>query len=235
MLIFSRSLGGATATVPAAGFDNGDLGVYFGQKASVAVRSPTRAIPNATSAPSDTSAAKLPIGAIVGIAIGGVLVLLALLLGGCCFIRRHRKKKSQPLTAEVACNPAPTYTQSQFTPHTPQTPYENGQHTQTQHYQLPANEPPAELSGNNYPLHQVDPKANMIQQVHDTPQYPPSPHHISPLPSPSPHPSTNAGTDYNGDQAHSPYGSQVSPTPTYSSLGRGARKAVPANQTYYSP
>ncbi|KAG4439465.1 hypothetical protein IFR05_005044 [Cadophora sp. M221] len=233
-VVGGSSLGGATATAPAAGFENGDLGVYFAQKASVAVRSPTRAIPNPTSAPPNTGSPNLSTGAIIGITIGGALVLIALLLAGCCFVRRHRKKNSQPPTAEVTYNPAPTYSQTQFTPHTPQTPYsDHGPHTQTHHYQLPANEPPAELSGNNYRLHQVDPKANMIQRVHHTPHYPPSPHHISP--SLSPHPSFTAGTDSVGTNSHTIYGSQVSPTPTYSSLGRGTRKPVPANQTYYSP
>ncbi|PVH81744.1 hypothetical protein DL98DRAFT_416069 [Cadophora sp. DSE1049] len=123
-VVGGSSTGGATATAPAAGFDNGDLGVYFAQKASVAVRSPTRAIPGGTSAPPETSSTKLSTGAIVGIAVGGAVILIALLLGGCCFVVRHRKKSAPPSnTAEVAYNPAPSYSQTQFGPHTPQTPY----------------------------------------------------------------------------------------------------------------
>ncbi|KAK0106774.1 hypothetical protein ONS95_003498 [Cadophora gregata] len=129
-VVGGSSLGGATATAPAAGFDNGDLGVYFAQKASVAVRSPTRAVPGSTSAPADTSSAKLSTGAIVGIAVGSAVVLIGLLLAGCCFFWRQRKQKTLSAARrgsvdvpQVTYNPAPSYSQTQFGPHTPQSPY----------------------------------------------------------------------------------------------------------------
>jgi hypothetical protein len=50
---------------------------------------------------------------------------------------------------------------------------------------------------------------------------------MSPFPS-SANPSTfSGGTDL--------YGSQTSPAPTYSSVGRRERKPIPVNQTHYSP
>ena len=243
ILMFLRPTGGATATAPAAGFDNDDLGVYFAQKASVAVRSPTRAVPGATSAPLESSSPKLSTGAIVGIAVGGTLLLLALSLGGyCCFWRRRRRaaKTAGPSTRRgsadtpgVAYNFAPSYSQAQLGSHTPQTPYfDHNQQIQSQHYQLPANSPPAELSGNDHQVHQVDPKTNMIQ-VQDASHYSPPVHSISP--SQSPHPSFHAGRDaIRSNNSTDLYGSQTSPTPTYSSLGRSPRRPVPPNQTYYS-
>ncbi|CZT12447.1 uncharacterized protein RAG0_16264 [Rhynchosporium agropyri] len=232
-VVGGSSLGGATATAPSAGFDNGDLGVYFAQKASVAVRSPTRSLTHVTSAPPNPESPHLlSTGAIVGIAIGGLILLLALLLAGCCFIHRHRKKHADPgdpLPAEIATNPAPTY--SHLPLRNPTTPYsDQGEHQQS--YQLATNAPPVELSVNNYEMQmqKVNPDAITIHQMLDN--NPPSPHHISP--SLSPHPS------YNNVQADdvSPhgYGGQVSPAPTYSSsLGKGGRKLVATNQTFYSP
>ncbi|KAI9054094.1 hypothetical protein LZ554_001265 [Drepanopeziza brunnea f. sp. 'monogermtubi'] len=223
-VVGGSSLGGATATAPAAGYENGDLSVYFAQKASFAVRTPTRTIPGTTSsAPPSTTAKKLPTGAIVGIAVGGVILLLALLTAGCCFVRRHRRKNAPPPAAEVAYNSAPGYPHSPFSPHTPQTPYSDyGHEPVTQHYQLAANSPPAELSGHSLQLHPADPKPNVVQEVGDSPHnaYPPSPpHHISPV------------TSHLSDGAVGAVG-YVSPSPTYSSVGR---RPVPANQTFYSP
>ncbi|KAL2073942.1 hypothetical protein VTL71DRAFT_11268 [Oculimacula yallundae] len=233
-VVGGSSLGGATATAPAAGYDNRDLGVYFAQKASVAVRTPTRLLADATGGPKVTGPSVLSTGAIVGIAIGGLILLCAILLATCCLVHQRRKRRASPPPAEVAQNPVTTY--SHVPLQSPTTPYsDQGDHPHhTQHYQLPANEtaPPAELSGNNYQMHPVDPdKITMIPRVYDSPHNPPSPHYVSP--SLSPHPSYNAAPDE--ISPHTGYGSQVSPTPTYSSLGRGGRKAVPANQTYYSP
>lgn len=81
--------GGATNTVPADGFDHQDLRALMTRKASVAAtRSPTRDIPGATG----KSDSKLSTGAIVGIAVGGGVVLIAALVGCFCLVRRHRRK-----------------------------------------------------------------------------------------------------------------------------------------------
>lgn len=103
-------------------------------------------------------------------------------------------------------------------------------------YQLPANSPPVELSDNNYPMHQVDPKD--LYHVDET-QHPIYTTWNQQQPSPivaSPHPSTYSDvTELSGSRSNTYFGSQTSPAPTYSSVGRNTRKPVPANQTYYSP
>ncbi|PBP16800.1 cell wall anchored protein [Diplocarpon rosae] len=234
-VVGGSALGGATATAPPTGFNNGDLGIYFAQKATAASRTPTRSIPAASSsAPPDTSGNGISKGAIAGIAVGGTLVLAALLVAGFCCVRRHRRKNSPPPVTEVVYNPAPAYP---FPPHTPQSPYsdhgQGHQQPEQEHYQLAANSPPAELSGSTFPLHQFDPKANMIQEIQDSPRNtpPPWPHQISP--SLLSHPSQFSGAG----GAPIPYdnGPQVSPTPTYSSLGETSKRPAPVNQTFYSP
>ncbi|KUI60774.1 hypothetical protein VP1G_07971 [Cytospora mali] len=62
-VVGGQPTGGATNTAPAAGFDNTDLKVLMTKTASVAARTPTRAIP----------------GAIAGISIGSAVALIAAL------------------------------------------------------------------------------------------------------------------------------------------------------------
>jgi hypothetical protein len=91
--------GGATRTAPAAGFDNRDLDVLMTKRATVtAARTPTRPIPptggaTGTSSPSSSSGGgtHLSTGAIVGIAVGGGVALVALAVALCVFVKRHRR------------------------------------------------------------------------------------------------------------------------------------------------
>jgi hypothetical protein len=168
-LTYHRSLGGATATAPASGFNNSDLAVYFTQRASVASRTPTRPIPSPTNTIKVTQtpspSPKLPTGAIAGISVGGALILIALVLGG-CYIAHHRRRKRQAPVPPVPTNDVIE------SPPVPLNPYSPGRYYQQEpQYQLPANPPPAELSVNNYQMHQVYPKESVIQQIHES-QYP---------------------------------------------------------------
>jgi len=231
------SLGGATATAPAGGFNNQDLAVYFAQQASVASRTPTRSIPTPTNTTSPINTApshkkkSLSTGAIVGIAIGGALFLIALFVAGFCLIRRHRRK--QPPPSPAIYHTAPDYSQM------PQSPNSQYSHNvpQTPRYQLQANSIPipAELSSNNYQEHPRDPKEAMMQQINDR-DHPAYWHqqNASPVTS-SPHPSAYSPvTEINTNTINTMY-SQASPVPSYSSTGRSSRKPVPPNHTYYSP
>jgi hypothetical protein len=84
--------GGATKTAPEGGFGHQDLTALMTRKANIAVRTPTRDVGGGLG--SDDSPA-LSTGAIVGIAVGGGVVLIAL-LAGCIFcLRRHRRKAAQ--------------------------------------------------------------------------------------------------------------------------------------------
>lgn len=89
-VVGGQATGGATNRSPSAGFDNPDLDVLMTKKASVATRTPTRAVPGATGS-SHPSGSPLSTGAIAGIAVGGAFVLAALLVGLCLFIRRRRR------------------------------------------------------------------------------------------------------------------------------------------------
>lgn len=85
--------GAATKNEPADGFDHADIGILLKRKADIAERKPTRDI---SSDGKDGSAPRghpaLSTGPIIGIAIGGALVLLALLVACViCLRRRHRK------------------------------------------------------------------------------------------------------------------------------------------------
>lgn len=90
-VVGGQATGGATKTAPAGGFDNSDLDVLMTKRASIAARTPTRPIPGATSSASSSGGTHLSTGAIVGIAVGGGVALIALVVGLCVFIRRHRR------------------------------------------------------------------------------------------------------------------------------------------------
>lgn len=92
-VVGGQATGGATRTSPAGGFDNPDLNVLMTKRASVASRTPTRPIPGATGsgASSSSGGARLSTGAIVGIAVGGGVALIALAVGVCLFARRRRR------------------------------------------------------------------------------------------------------------------------------------------------
>ena len=228
-LTIGRPNGGATATAPAAGFNNSDLSVYFSQHASIAARTPTRAIPN----PTNSNASKtLPTGAIAGIAVGGAIVLVAIIIGLCCFCRHHRRRRVQSVSSPAMATTGP-----------PQSPQTSHSHTTNQEqyyeplYQLSANSPPAELPENsNYQMHQVDPKHLYQIDEHQLPintGLNQNQQHHSPTVQ-SPNPSTYSGaTDLSGSHANTYFGSQSSPAPTYSRAGRGSRKQVLPNLTYY--
>jgi hypothetical protein len=227
-LTYLSSLGGATATAPAGGFENNDLAVYFTQHASIASRSPTRAIPNPTKAAEVSSSRKVSTGAVAGIAVGGAVVLIAVLVGASCCICRHRRKKLKT-NPQGLNHPAHQSSHSQVEryPHP---------HPESQSYQLPA-PVPVELSANNYQM-QMDPK-DSVHHVHESPRYvewqtqSPVSHVSSTI---SPHPSIfSHGTQLStSNKTVYGSGSQTSPAPTYASLGR-TRKPVPSNQTCYSP
>ncbi|GKU21742.1 unnamed protein product [Fusarium langsethiae] len=101
--------GGAKVVAPKGGFDTGNkpLQDLLGRRPDIAERSPTRNIPSATSPtkvmPSAHPAtSKLSVGAIVGIAIGGVVGLALLLLVwfyiGKRVIRRREAKRQSAMT-----------------------------------------------------------------------------------------------------------------------------------------
>lgn len=92
-VVGGQATGGATRTAPTSGFDNSDLDVLMTKRASVAARTPTRPIPGATGGASSSSGGgtHLSTGAIVGIAVGGAVALIALAVGLCVFVRRHRR------------------------------------------------------------------------------------------------------------------------------------------------
>lgn len=92
-VVGGQATGGATRTAPAGGFDNRDLDVLMTKRASVAARTPTRPIPGATggSSPSSSAGGRLSVGAIIGIAVGGGVALIAVFVGLCLFVRRHRR------------------------------------------------------------------------------------------------------------------------------------------------
>ncbi|KAH7116643.1 hypothetical protein B0J13DRAFT_653225 [Dactylonectria estremocensis] len=81
--------GGANKMAPTHGFDHQDLRVLMTRKASAASRNPTRAIPGEDPGPKQG----LSIGAIAGIAVGGLVILNAVLVGVFYLIRQHRRRK----------------------------------------------------------------------------------------------------------------------------------------------
>ncbi|KAK2604285.1 hypothetical protein N8I77_007228 [Diaporthe amygdali] len=90
-VVGGQATGGATRTAPTGGFDNSDLNVLMTKRATIAARTPTRSIPTATGDSSSSNGTHLSTGAIVGIAVGGGVVLIALVVGLCMFVRRHRR------------------------------------------------------------------------------------------------------------------------------------------------
>jgi len=234
------SLGGATATAPASGFGNADLGVYFVQQATVASRTATRAIPTPTAAnttsaapTTSTSLAKhniLSTGAIIGIAVAGGGVLLAILIGAFCLFRRR------PPPEPVPQNGTPLYAQS---PHS-----QNSQPVEYR-YQLQANSVPVELSGSNEVQYHQSPKEAMVHQV-DESEHPLYQNarwvEVNP-PDPSPITSSYVGNHSPVTEmrtmspAHSSVysggGGGMSPVPTYST-GRSSRRGEVVHDTYYS-
>ncbi|KIW27898.1 uncharacterized protein PV07_07596 [Cladophialophora immunda] len=105
--------GGAINKAPSTGWSDDRLSVYFGEKAVFASRTPTRALPAATTTvppprptPSHPPGKKTDIGAIVGGAVGGAAgLVLALALAWFC-VRRHRKNKEQSGTNQAAATTA---------------------------------------------------------------------------------------------------------------------------------
>ncbi|KAK4106493.1 hypothetical protein N658DRAFT_414402 [Parathielavia hyrcaniae] len=89
--------GGATKTVPDAGFGNPDLSVLMTRKAHIPSRTPTRPpTPTVTPGKKDDH---LSTGAIAGIAVGGAVALIFLALAVLTLIRRRRRlldSQSQP-------------------------------------------------------------------------------------------------------------------------------------------
>jgi hypothetical protein len=242
-----RSFGGATATKPAGGFDNGDLAVYFTQQATAASRSPTRPIPSPTESQAPTSSTnKLSNGAIAGIAIAGVAVLVALLLGAYCFRCRRQNEAAQSQQMPGLNDPQAL--------HIPQDYYHSPYNPQRR-YQLEDNPAPVELSSSNCYARGDATKDATIHDTNET-QQPTMIHHIDDNQQPvyarwnqsqqspsmhSSHPSTySPATDYPGtNTSEALYGGppQPSPAPTYVSTttGRGLRKPLPNNETIYSP
>ncbi|KAM0334351.1 hypothetical protein ACHAQA_001376 [Verticillium albo-atrum] len=96
--IGGEATGGATKTAPVDGFDHRDLAVLMTRAADVAVRTPTRDV-DPDSNDNKKSGPALPIGAIVGIAVGGLVVLAALLAGCCCIFRRRGEKRQKQFQA----------------------------------------------------------------------------------------------------------------------------------------
>ncbi|KAH0845881.1 hypothetical protein FOPE_11663 [Fonsecaea pedrosoi] len=91
--------GGAIKKAPVSGWDDDRLSVYFSEKAVVAARTPTRALPAATTTPpapkptpSHPPGNKTDTGAIVGGAVGGTGgLVLVIALAWCCIRRRKNK------------------------------------------------------------------------------------------------------------------------------------------------
>ena len=108
--------GGATKTAPANGWANHDLEVLMTRKASVATRTPTRAIPNPTG--SGGSGPHLSTGAIAGIAAGGGVALVLVLVGCCCFVRSHRRRELERRRTQPG-GPLPPGSSHHWSPQSP--------------------------------------------------------------------------------------------------------------------
>ncbi|TVY48309.1 Kelch repeat-containing protein [Lachnellula occidentalis] len=153
-----RSTGGATATAPVNGFDNNDLGVYFTQKASIASRTASRAIPVATQSAippaKSSSSVKITGAAVAGIAVGGGLFLITLILGA-CFLLRRKRSKPMPPAITIPDSSKPPYPTPYSVPFSPQSQYSqpyshDGMFKPGLHHQLPTTPEPVELYGSDY-------------------------------------------------------------------------------------
>ncbi|RSL86971.1 hypothetical protein CEP52_015676 [Fusarium oligoseptatum] len=71
------------------------------RKASVASRTPSREIPGDGGGGPD----KLSTGAIVGIAVGGAVALIAALVGVFCLVRRHRRRNTRTGSQQAMSQP----------------------------------------------------------------------------------------------------------------------------------
>ncbi|KAH7142224.1 hypothetical protein EDB81DRAFT_798070 [Dactylonectria macrodidyma] len=108
--------GGATNTTPDAGFADHDISILLGMKAAF----PTRTSANdgrndpATAKPSFSQSAtakpSLTQSALIGIAVGGAVVLLAFLIGLWLLLRKHKRKANAHSVAptEPIVPPPPT-------------------------------------------------------------------------------------------------------------------------------
>ncbi|TVY65699.1 Kelch repeat-containing protein, partial [Lachnellula suecica] len=221
-VVGGSSLGGATASAPVNGFQNGDLGVYFTQKASIAARTATRALPAATQSsttkPSATPAAiKITGAAVAGIAVGGAIFVSSLVLGACFLIRQKRRKPLPPTPPPLIIpkSAAPDYSQ---TPFSPQSQYSHvGTFRPAPHFQLPTTPEPVELYGSNYRHHKSESKVELYHSSHDMresqhPSYnfpkspPPRPRHAPGSPSST---YSDSGTHFSG--SNTLYGSPPTP------------------------
>lgn len=100
-VIGGDATGGATNRAPSGGWDDRDLAVYFTRIYQPVSRAATRSIPtppSTTANPSYTgsgNSSSVPIGAIVGAAVGGGFFLLACVAGGIFLCVSFRKKKAE--------------------------------------------------------------------------------------------------------------------------------------------
>ncbi|KAK4123424.1 hypothetical protein N657DRAFT_463263 [Parathielavia appendiculata] len=137
--------GGATKTVPDAGFDSSDLRVLMTRKAHIPSRTPTRP-PAPIRTPGQGK--HLSTGAIAGIAVGGTVALVSLALAVIILIRRRRYllSDSQPQPNYAPTSPhewSPHATSSAtYTPNSPH-PHSLFLHHHGNGYLLPSQ--PAEL------------------------------------------------------------------------------------------
>ncbi|KAJ2894649.1 hypothetical protein MKZ38_007374 [Zalerion maritima] len=111
--------GGATKTEPGNGWGNPDLGSLMSLKAEFETRTRKadgRTPPaTATATTKPESDSKLSKGAIIGIAVGGGVALLAIIAGIWIFCRRKSKKKAAAPPVEMSSTP--------LTPRAPISPY----------------------------------------------------------------------------------------------------------------
>jgi hypothetical protein len=149
--------GSATKTTPAAGFVNRDIGILLGMKAKLPNR--TRADDGRTD-PTLSGKPALSRNAIIGIAVGGGVALIALLAGLWWFIRNKRRQNEPP--AAPAELPDPAMTKSPY----PQSPYPQSQFAQSpyahsQYAQSPFS-PPSEMGGGGYHVGELDAGQSII-------------------------------------------------------------------------
>lgn len=123
-----RNTGGATKTAPTTGFDAADLSVLMTRKATTATRTATRNV-NTSNPPTNPPAPPVPpppvlgIGAIVGIAVGGAVVVIAVMWGLCCvLVRARRRRRAREGGSRLDSVAAPTMMQEKGPPGPPPPP-----------------------------------------------------------------------------------------------------------------